>query len=509
MNVCAIGNLKWDMNEFCTGWLITGSTGSGKTVSGIGVLLHQVFENCCGKSHRQYKKWGGVCIDEKGVYAEILEAIAEHYGRRQDLKILSISKTKDELPRVRLNLIGDLSVRPKTYAEALVKASEAVNGGAKSGETFFRDKTIFCIALSIELIFEVHKERKDKGLRCCRVGLDRVGSMLASKEGFDSFLKEEGLVRVVNTPIFSGEDDAFSGEAFRNPFGEIVSQEFTEKIVTSDRISNILEEFQNKVWDQPGDQLGGVLGTIANCLSHFSSREIIDTFCNDSTFEFSDIDEGAIVCVSIPQSFGAERRYISATLKFLFYNHALRRFDSGVDSLTERNLIILWQDEGQRFFSEEDCNTDVIRQANATTVLATQSTTSLYAQLSNEKKTDATILNLRNRIIFQSSDAACAEVSSKFIGERRIKNKTQSSGAGGRSVSISSVDAPCVSQAKLRRLKPHCAYVCSGSGATFKRYVIEPLRPDGGVPRWWGGFLLREYPFRWAYRFFLGKRGVL
>ena len=59
-HVAQLGGLTWRRNQFCRGWLITGDTGSGKTTSGINQLVHQVFQN--------EKKWGGLCIDEKGVY---------------------------------------------------------------------------------------------------------------------------------------------------------------------------------------------------------------------------------------------------------------------------------------------------------------------------------------------------------------------------------------------------------------------------------------------------------
>ena len=59
-HVARLGGLTWRRNQFCRGWLITGDTGSGKTTSGINQLAHQVFQN--------EAKWGGLCIDEKGVY---------------------------------------------------------------------------------------------------------------------------------------------------------------------------------------------------------------------------------------------------------------------------------------------------------------------------------------------------------------------------------------------------------------------------------------------------------
>jgi len=37
--VCQIGPWKWDIEEFCTHWFITGDTGAGKTSSGLNNLL--------------------------------------------------------------------------------------------------------------------------------------------------------------------------------------------------------------------------------------------------------------------------------------------------------------------------------------------------------------------------------------------------------------------------------------------------------------------------------------
>jgi hypothetical protein len=101
-HVAQLGGLIWKRNQFCRGWLITGDTGSGKTSSGINQLAHQVFQN--------EPKWGGLCIDEKGVYWETLSAMARFYEREQDLIHLQI-RTDDKdakwTPPYRFNLTGD------------------------------------------------------------------------------------------------------------------------------------------------------------------------------------------------------------------------------------------------------------------------------------------------------------------------------------------------------------------------------------------------------------------
>src|SRR6266480_1560628 len=62
--VARLKGVTWRRHQFCRGWLITGDTGSGKTSSGINQLAHQVFKNV--------PTWGGLCIDDKGVYWETL-----------------------------------------------------------------------------------------------------------------------------------------------------------------------------------------------------------------------------------------------------------------------------------------------------------------------------------------------------------------------------------------------------------------------------------------------------
>ena len=103
--VARLGSLRWKRTQFCRGWLITGDTGSGKTSSGINQLAHQVFQN--------EPTWGGLCIDEKGVYWETLAAMAKHYGREHDLIHLQIRSTDTDAqwkPIHRFNLTGDRSI---------------------------------------------------------------------------------------------------------------------------------------------------------------------------------------------------------------------------------------------------------------------------------------------------------------------------------------------------------------------------------------------------------------
>src|ERR1700736_3381043 len=88
------------------------------------------------------------------------------------------------------------------------------------------------------------------------------------------------------------------------------------------------EHFLNGYLRQPPEQLGGVISTIYNYLNYFTNPDIVEVFgTEENTFDFSALDDGAIICLSMPQKYQTERRYITTILKLLFYTHVLRRFD--------------------------------------------------------------------------------------------------------------------------------------------------------------------------------------
>ena len=134
-HVAKLGGLKWKRNQFCRGWLITGDTGSGKTSSGINQLAHQVFQN--------EPTWGGLCIDEKGVYWETLSAMARHYGREHDLIRLQIRADDTDgqwTPPNHYNLTGDRSIPFTTYAKFIVDTATSLGQGGDKG--FFKSQAL-------------------------------------------------------------------------------------------------------------------------------------------------------------------------------------------------------------------------------------------------------------------------------------------------------------------------------------------------------------------------------
>src|SRR5437870_2896440 len=148
--VACLRGLRWKRSQFCRGWLITGDTGSGKTSSGVNQLAHQVFQH----EHA----WGGLCIDEKGLYWETLKAMAAHYGRSRDLIHLQIRPDDTDpnwMPPHRFNLIGDRSIPFTTYPKFVVDTATSLGQSGDKG--FFKSQAQTRIAHALEMLFELRR----------------------------------------------------------------------------------------------------------------------------------------------------------------------------------------------------------------------------------------------------------------------------------------------------------------------------------------------------------------
>ncbi|MCI0540625.1 MAG: type IV secretion system DNA-binding domain-containing protein [Verrucomicrobiales bacterium] len=433
--VACLKGLKWRRNTFCRGWLITGDTGSGKTSSGVNQLAHQVF--------RHEPTWGGLCIDEKGVYWETLQGMAAHYRRTHDLIHLQIraDDTAHWTPPHRFNLTGDRSIPFTTYAKFVVDTATSLGQGGDKG--FFKSQAQTHIAAALEMLFELNRP----------VTLSGVAELLSSRA--EILQAQEDLAELMGTP----------------------------------RRLIVLEHFANRFLSQPEEQLGGVRETIGNYLQYFLTPEVAEVFCtSECTFDLADIDRGKIICLTMPQKFLTERRYVNTFLKLLFYNHALRRFDKAKAERTNDNLLILWADEAQRFMTAaedgiSDYNVvDVIREAGATIIAAAQSTTSLVPPLGHDKSKVLT-LNLRNRMIFRCADEADALQSADFLGKKRIVKRSWGFSAGRRNVNYSETEEHKLKPYQLRTLRDHeCVLIHCERG--FRRVTLPPLEGDGRIAKW-------------------------
>ena len=426
--------LSWNRAQFCRGWLITGDTGSGKTSSGINQMLHQVFQN--------EPNWGGLCIDEKGVYWETLCQMAQHYGREHDLVHLELrlELATNWEPKHRFNLLGDPTIPAGTYAKFVVDTATSLGQGGDKG--FFRAQAQTHIDHAIRLLRELGEP----------VTLPRCSQLLTQKSELNLALEELKI-------------------RFPSPQREAV-----------------IAHFESRLINQPPEQYAGVRETIGNYLQFFLADEVAQVFCGPNTFEFRDIENGKILCITMPQKFQTERRYINTFLKLLFYTTCLRRFDRPKSARAEENLLILWADESQRFvtasedgISDYNC-VDVIREAQATVVAAAQSTTSFIPPLGQDKAR-VLILNLRNRLIFRSADEADAVQNADFVGKHSVVKTSWGYSGGKRSRNFHETDEHRLKPHDLRKLRDHqCILVHCDQG--FRKVTLPPVDAQGRVAPW-------------------------
>ncbi len=437
--IVRLNGLSWSREDFCRGWLITGDTGAGKTLSGINQLLFQVFQN--------EPRWGGICIDDKGIYWETLVAMAKHFNRERDLILLQVrpdNARPDWKPTHKYNLTSAPGIPYSTFAKFVVDSASSL--GQHGDKGFFKTQVQTHVTLALEMLYELEGD----------VTLENALNVLLDEGDFWEAM--DSLVESYPTP----------------------------------RREEIRNHFIFRYFNQPPEQMGGVRETIGNYLQCFSVPDIAEVFCpigKSNTFEFADMDDGKIICVSMPQKYQMERRYVNTFLKMLFYTHVLRRFDRAKAERADDNLLILWADEAQRFVtaSEDgmsDFNSvDVIREARATLVAAAQSSTSFIPPLGNDKAKVLT-LNLRNRIIFKAADELGAVDSADFLGQKKVTKRSWGYSNGTMTRNYFDQDEHKIKPYVLRHLKKHqCVLVHCENG--FKKTVLPPLEPDGKIPPWY------------------------
>ena len=437
--ILRLGGFAWSMEDFCRGWIITGETGSGKTLGGINTMLWQVSKNC--------PTWGGVCVDDKGLYAQTLDAMLRRLGRRDDLIVLEVrpdGAPADWKPPHTLNFLEDPYL--PFSGKAKIVCDVAVAQGQRTDQSFFRTQA----QVQIEFAFRV---------------LTAAGLPVTLETAYDLLTSDKLLEEVMLLAIEHGSPS---------------------------EADQLLDHYLTNLLSQPAEQLGGVKTTVANYLKYFTDADIASVFCprQPSTVSLRDIDRGKIICVSIPQRFPVERRYVHTLLKLAFYTHALRRFDRPAAQRASDNLIIFWAGEAQKVVTAtedglSDYNVvDVIREARATFIGDTQAYTSLIPPMGDEKKAKVFIANMANRITFKAADEDSARLAADTLGKKTIRKRTYGYSAGNRTSSWTKDDKYYIEPHEFRRLRKFQAVVqhCEKG---FHRVVLPPREPTGEIAAWY------------------------
>ncbi len=424
--VLRLGGFRWTRRELCMGVLITGTPGSGKTLSAIIPILDQLLERPGPVSI--------VVFDDKGTLASVLNALVVLHGRKENHIELSLP-APGSVAAHRFNLVGDPAIPATTYARLLVEVS--ASQGLRQDQPFFKKTTEVAIGRAIEAL----------RLLGFTVGLDNVLAALTEPDDTAELI------------------DTLS----RHPGG-----------------ADLVRFFRGYLSQAP-DQRSGVIGSVQNVLAPFATPELSSVFCGDSTFTLDDLQRGRTLCLALPQSLQSERRYLAAYLKGLVYLLMLRRFELPAAERDALPLFAFVADEVQHLVSVETQTSDagvvdVLREAGCAFIGATQSTTSLVPVLGADHAR-VFALNLRTRIAFRAADEDDAVATAQFIGKHKVRRREVTTDGSKRRTSEREEEAYRVEPSELRQLAPHQAVVVHPTRG-FRKRILPPMDDQGRLPSW-------------------------
>ena len=436
--VCQIGPWKWDIEEFCTHWLITGDTGAGKTSSGLNRLLISLTED--------YPQWGALILDPKGVYWRTVQIILNAAGRPDELAVLRIRSPEERLqdyPRARFNLIGNPRVPCSTYAQMIVDTHAAHRAGSAAGNSdFFNQRAMEHIARCLELMRALELP----------FNLCTAYNLLANKDHL------------------------------KNTLDTVVEHPRAQELLP------LVQHFETFYLNLKSEgQSEGELGTIGNFLAPYQQPAVAEVFCSEEpdTVTIDQVDQGKKICLSISEEYAHERKYVFSILKLLFYQHGLRRLDLKARdprAFWKKNLLVLVGEEFQDVVTSsvggmsDYSVSGKIREANVALIVLTQSYVSLLPPHANKDQANVLVLNLRNRMIFRAADEECAKQSAAFIGKKIAKKRSRSVGSRGVTYSYQDTEDYKCHPYKLREMPLYRAIlVHAGRPGQFKKVSLRML----------------------------------
>lgn len=415
--------LKWTINDFCRGVLITGQTGSGKTACAMRNILYALF--------RDVPNWGGAVVDLKGQFYEIVLEVAKRFKSEDKLIILRVDDT--EQVKIAYNLLSYPNITFENYASLIVDTAESIGTKVEAG--FWRENTINLITAILKCV---------------------------------SVERQPTLSDIHHYILHTPELKLIAQNAALNEQQEIIDA----------------AETVNSILNMAAATRDSIIATVKSITSFFSQEDINKVFSPETnTIDFRDIDKGKIFIISMSQKYSRERTFYNAFLKLLFAQHAIYRFDSA--NLKKKNLIVFMADEAQEVVTASEARADhkvvgIIREARATYILATQSLASFKSKLKAED-VNTLILNLATQIHFTVADQDSAEQIAKTLGVKEIVEEQRSVSKQGVSTSYKDIEKTIYSPAVLRRLKKYECVIKHPNNET-KKMFLPPVDCNGRIP---------------------------
>lgn len=430
----AKNTLTWRVDEGCQNFLITGGIGSGKT-NGINYLAWNL--TTCQPD------WGGLWLDNKGNSHEDLRLILEKHGRTDDIRVLDV---REGATKLYYNVLAD----PVFTAEALGAAIAEVvsDDGGKNSAFFKRQAALHCTE--------------------CIKGLRTLGKNATFKALYATLTDVDVTSNFISSLLeLASPDQAANKEAGKNP------------VIVNDEAARIATHFQSKFISMPGDQFGGVVGTITNCLYAFITPAVAELTSNPTEsngFTFDDLEHGKVLCLSLPQVHLKERLALNALLKQLYYQYGMMRYDRPQMGKA-LPVLCLWLDEGhhslRRGESGDYMFLDRLRAARCAAFVGMQGADSPVPMLGQDVA-EATIKHLRSWFVFSPADAKAKKAVQEYIGKHEIQKMTRGFSGGRATVSRSPSDEYILKDKELTGLKNYRCHIFHVGNKRLTKFVRLP-----------------------------------
>ncbi|MDO8545484.1 MAG: type IV secretion system DNA-binding domain-containing protein [Opitutaceae bacterium] len=414
--VLRLWGLTWTRDEACCHFFVTGGTGTGKTSRAIVPIVHGLRATLPDS--------GILAIDSKGALWKPMVEVARSLGQENDLRLIRVRPpyvpSSAWTPPYRLNLLADPIVPWATYAKILVDTATAA--GQRGGHAFFKETARDIITHSMHAL----------DVAGLAVTLDNIYDVICVSEKTKELLTALGECAKPKSDVSDLQRAA----------------------------AKVLQGYFADFDKQPPEQKAGTVYSVANFLRPYRPAEIAEVFSsNDPNFSLAEVDLGRLICLSIPQVFQVERKYLNLLCKQLFFLHAFRRFDLSPEELQRRNMIALVLDEGQKttLVSEDGfsdhATVDELREAGVCLITATQTPLSFYASFETERKADVFMSNLRTQIHFRAADDQGAKMLSQKLGGRELRKYSGGISGGKSSRNWQLQDEPWVKPERLLALE--------------------------------------------------------
>ena len=370
----------WSIRDACTGTMVMGGTGSGKT-SGSGRALAHAFLRA---------GFGGIVLCAKPGERQLWERYAWETGRHNSLIVFDASGRRCfnfldyELRR------GDRLVTHNLVSlfMRIMEVAKQREGGSEDG--FWKDAVAELLGNAFLVLYSAWGTVTLAGLMSLISSAPRTEAQGKTDEWRSGSYCYQSLVKM-----------------FKDP---------TNRLPEHDAL--VAANFFRQRWAGAAEKMrSGIEFSLSSLAAPFLTGYLRQLFCTETNVIPEFTHQGAIIVVDLPIKEHGEAGILAQHVwKYLFQRAAERR--NGDDPRTRP--VFLWADECQFFISSYDGEfQSTARSSKACTVYLTQSLPAIYERMgkNSEHSAHALLNNFQNRIFHQNLDPTTNNYASDLLGE--------------------------------------------------------------------------------------------